>query len=529
MPDENDLKVRIPVVPELDKRAVGNLHRDLEKLKKDLGGVNLNYKELAKVSDMNIKGLRKLADGAEALGNNLTGAAQKAFNNLGKTAKRIEMVGKKASKLEKEASAAGASGDMPAQAKAEKSYADMTKTLSRLNTQLERQKKVAEKHRDTLERSTDAQMKNIRALNQAARFKPGDAAKGMFSGIGKALTSGGSLSGTVAGVKEAAGSASRGVSGVKARSALSGGGGGEMAMLGKAAGVMSGAAIAIGVFVQILMAASSQMTKLNKALITGTGLANDLGMSNKAYRQTVDNIRTSAIDARGSLIKLGMDSEQVLQTINSFGKNATGSLAKTEVQMKQFGGVELFAKNMNLYGRALGMGTSEMAGMMGNMVSDIGYSADNAMSTIQGLVKTASTSGMPVHKFMDVFNQVLPDIDMFTNRIEQLTGTIKVLSKTMSAGDVKNFMQAMGKGFDQMDFKQRLKMAFVIGPGKVAKMLNRDFTASGKAISAQFGDLSGDVQAALKTADPVKAMAEVTSKAAALGVSSAAIGDAQFY
>jgi hypothetical protein len=535
MANEKDLKIRVPVSPELDKRAVSRLRKDLSGLTKDLSKLGFDYKNLAKISQLNVKGLQDISTQAKALGNNLSKAAKQSYEDLGKTSKRIAAAERKQMKFAKASAAAGSAGDSSAQAEADEGFERMNRTINSLTKSLERNKKTVIKHDAETRRAIKTQHANLRRIQSSADFSGGDAMKGILKGLGKAVAGG--KSGWRAGADEARGAATKGVGGAVSRGTMAGGDVGAMAAMGKAMGALAGVGASFGIFVQMLMTASNHMTKLNKTLIAGTGLANDFAMTGAQYTNTVNNLRQAAMDSHGSLLKFGVDSEAALEAVNAFAKGATGSLGKTEAMLKDMGGNDLtagmtkFVTNAKLYGSHLGIETTEVAKMMGDMVSDIGYTGNEAMKNMESLVKTASTSGMPVQKFMGVFGQVLPNIDMFTNRIEELTGTIKLLSKSMSAGDVKNFMDSMGKGFDEMDFKQRMKMAFIIGPKKVANILQKDFKNSGDAIAKNFkngfGDLGGDVKNALQSADPVKAMAEVVSKASAMGVTPAAIGDAQ--
>ena len=565
MANEKDLKIRVPVSPEIDKRAVSNLNRDLKNLEKNLGGINISYKNLAKISQMNVGQLKRLSDNAETLGDKLSEAAQKAYKDLGRTTKKISEAEKKAGKLARTASEAGGKGDKPGQDKAEKEYKDVTSSLTKLNTKLNQQIKTVHKHRIESDKAFKKQQEHIKRAQSIASLKPADAAKGIASGLSRALTSG-KASGVLGGLGSAASSGVHGIISAKIKSsaddkaaaassaALKKGATPEaaaaagsdasaksMASAGEALGGAAAGMMAVGaglaLFVKMLMMASDHMTKLNKTLVAGTGLANDFAMTGDAYRQTIDGMRQAAMSSRGALLKFGMDSDKTLQIINAFGKNATGSLGKTSVMLKNMGGdnlgqgMETFAKNAHIYGRALGMDSVEIAGMMGDMVSDIGNTADNAMQTVGNLVKTASTSGMPVQKFMDVFREALPNVDLFTNRLEQLTGTIKLLSKAMSPKDVKDFMSVMNKGFDQMDIQRRTHMALLVdyagGKGTQSKIMKGSVERGIDAMSDELPDsLKQAFRDAFKSADPMKAVGDVAAKAVANGAQPAFIGDA---
>src|SRR5690606_983011 len=156
-------------------------------------------------------------------------------------------------------------------------------------------------------------------------------------------------------------------------------------------------------------------------------------------------------------------SEGALKVINKFAKESTGSLIQTRNELIKLGdgdiqaGVTKLARNALAYGKALGMEIDQVGSMMGNFVGEVGYGAQNVQGIMGDIVSAASTSNMPVHKFMDIFRQTIPHLELFTNRIEELAGTIKLLSKNMSPEQVKQFMSAWSGGLGKDDFKSRLK------------------------------------------------------------------------
>jgi len=524
--NEKDLKIRIPVVPELDKRAVATLRKDVAALSKELNKINIDYKVLAKTSQVNAKELQNMSDGAKSLGDNLAEAAKKATTDIDKTTKQIERVRKKAEQLQKKSAKAGSSGDAPAQEQADADYGRVSVALSKLEDQLLEQKKTAQQFNTELKRGVTHQRNSNIQLRRLANYDPSDALGGIFSGIKSVLTGGGA-----GGLGTAATAAARGVGGHVVRSAGGGPGGGgiDPAMLstmGKAMGALTVAAGVIGGFVQLLLAASENTSKLNKALAQGIPLAGDMGLGIGVYIESLKNMRQAAMKSGGAMIQYGYNTEEALKMVNQYAKESTGSIEATERRLSQWGGggskgVEkgllMFTKNAQMYGKALGMTGEETASMMGNMVSEIGISGDNVMSTMGDIVRQAAAAGMPTHKFMDIFREAIPNLDLFTNRIEELTGTIKMLSKTMDPRAIKGFMQAFSQGFDQMDFKQRLKMIFVVGPGKMSKLLQRGVNNASKNLGKQMPGLAKSMAKALKGADPINAMRKLAGEAMATG------------
>jgi len=520
------VKLEVPVVLKIDKKSVSDTRNAFRKLTNDLSKASVDWKKLGRTQQVNAKELIRIGTEAAALGGKISKAAQdsgKKMGQLGKATieaqKQAEAVGKKMRAAKDPKVKAGLS------AEANK----LKGILNSLGNQVQKQGKIYKTHSKAYVDAAKAQKKNAKIITDAGKASVAST----LGGVGKGVM-GGIQQGGIKGAGQAIGAVGKGVGSLAAKGVVKAGASeATMAKMGAAVGMMGGAIMAIGAFLKLLSMASDHMTGLNKALLKGSGLANDMGLSGANYRKSVDEIRTATIGAAGSLLKFGVNSEKALTDINAFGMAATGSIRKTQVMLQQIGGgtleqgVRKFATAATVYGKSLGMESTEVAKMMGDFVSDIGISHENVIGVMDSIVQTAAVANMPIHKMMDVFHDVLPDVNLFTNRIEELTGTMKLLSKSMDAKSMKSFMKTMSKGFDELDFKQRLKMAFVIGPDKVAKILDKDFKASGKAIAKEFGELGPDVEKALDAADPVKAMADVASRAEGAGKNAAAIQKAQ--
>lgn len=531
---KEDIKIRIPVVPELDKRGTSNLMRDIKRLENDLGKLDVSWKGLGKQASLNVKEINKVSSAAGQLAKSLSKAAKDSFGELAGLGKELSDAKTKAKALAKEyGSAKGSKKDDLG-----KQLGSTMKAIGDLNKQIDLQKDKTKKYNGELDRAIKSQQKSIAGLKKLADFDAKDVFSGVQKGLITAMTSG--KGGFTKGISDALGAVGQGALGKAARGKMGAAeavGGAEGAgMLGNAAAMATGigaAVAAIGALVKMLMMASDHMTKLNKALLKGSTLAGDFGQTSAAYSQTIKDMSQAAQGAHGSLLRFGMDSEKAMSIAGAFAKTATGSITQTKLELQSMGGGNLakgmgdFAKHAKVYGMALGMEAEDVASMMGDFVSDIGVGADNVTSLMGNIVKQAATSNMPVTKFMDIFRQTIPSVDLYTNRIEELTGAMKLLSKTMDPRQVKSFMQTMSQGFDQLDFKQRLKMEFVIGPQKVGKILRKDFERSGKSIATQMKSLGGDFTAALNSADPIKSMAAVAARATGKGVQPGAIGAAQ--
>jgi hypothetical protein len=147
---------------------------------------------------------------------------------------------------------------------------------------------------------------------------------------------------------------------------------------------------------------------------------------------------------------------------------------------------------------------------------------------MKDVVQSAATASMPMTKFMEIFKSVIPNVELYQNRLEELTGTIKLLSKTMSPKDVKRFMDAFSKGFSGMDFKQRLKTVMITGADKVKDILGKGFSSRAREMAEGLKDSNitpEEFDKAFRGGE--KAMAALMAKAQASGkVTGTQIGEA---
>lgn len=541
----DDVKINIKVEPILDKRATSNLIRDIKNLEKNFGGIEKDYTKIAKQASSSVAQINRMAKDTALFQKELSKAAKSSIDGLKDLGDKLQVLRKESADLE---SAYASEQDEGKKAHIRKSYDAISKSIDHVQKSYKTQKKNTKSYESEIKRSITNARKNSQALKEFGDYTKKDAIKSLGSGL-KTMISGGKTN-FISGLKDVFSSVGKGAAGIRVRAAERAPGGtsgagmiGMLGMLPKLAGVASiatGAISAVSAVYSVIDKASKHIADMNKALLEGSTIAGDWSMTGDQYTGMLKDFRSATIDARSGLVQFGVTSEDTLRTIAKFSEQSSGSLSKTIGLLSHMGGtsfssnIELFQKNALVFGKSIGMETQEVAGFMGNLISEIGYGADNVTKTMDLIVKQAATTNMPITKFMDVFKSAIPNIDLFTNRLEQLTGTIKLLARNMSPKFVQEFMDTMGRGFDQMDFKQRLKMAFVIGPKKVNTMLQKDFTESGKVIGKQFSglgkgaeQLGSQVEAALKAADPIKAMARVTARASALGASGAVVQNAQ--
>lgn len=528
------LGIEFLLQPKLDQKATSSAIKDLNK---QLASMKTNWNSISKASSQSIKELKNITSAAEAFSNKLSAGAKSSFKEFAKLSDQLEKAHGEAAELQKRMSKAKSPG---AKREVGGQFAAVQKQIIGLNKQISSNKSASQGYNRELVKVVRAQKEYKNSLEKAASYT----GKHMLSDITSGLKRGGK-----GGFGQILGGVGKAVKARAAEKVIAGGGaevgvsasaaGGDMAAavmgVSRAIPVLAAVAAAVGAVWKVLSMASDHQTNLNKALLEGTGTANDFTSNTKDYKGVIDELRESAQKGAWGMMKLGGNSEKTLKVINAFARESTGSLIKTRDTLASLGGDNVskgmaeMSRNAMAYGKALGMEATEVASMMGKFVSETGYSAEQVQGTMGNIVKAAATANMPMTKFMDIFRRVLPDVDLFTNRLEELTGVIKLLSSTMSPKDVQAFMDAFSKGFKGMSFKDRLGKVLVAGVGNVNKILQKDFSTKAKMMEAQFGELSPELGEAFRKAfasGDTKAMNDVLIKAKAGGMEGTQIGAA---
>lgn len=533
-----DVQIILPVVPKLDDRGTSSFWKDIKRLEKDLKKVDIGFKNTAKTASRNVRELNQIAKSAESFEKSLSKGAISSVRELQKLSKQLDKQRKKADKAQAGIQSASTKED---QEKYSDELSMAVVAMSRLNQKIDSSKNSLVKFKSQIENASKAQKKYVNITKSIGQFSKADATKGVYHGVTRAVSGG--TGDFKAGLGQVVDSISKGIAGARSRklqgdfdkAQASGDSKGmnqamaSMQGMGKAMAGLSLAAAGLVAFVKLLSKASSHMTDLNKAMGAGEGFASELGAKTGQYTRTLKEMRDAAIDSHASMLKFGLDSEKSLQIIGAFSKSASGSVIRTAAQLKKLGDGDLqkglfqMATQAQLYAKALGMEATEVGSMMGDLVSEVGMNSDNVLGIIGDVVKQASQANMPLTKFNDIFRQAVPNLDLFTNRIEEVTGMVKLMSKTMDPKSVKNFMDAFGRGFDQLDFKQRLKMALVVGPGEMGKIMDKDIKRAGESVKKSLPD---SLKSAFDDAMSGKgSLTDLAAKASMQGVDGAVVGN----
>lgn len=441
MADEKKIRINLPITPSVDKKAARAALAEIRQLERELGTIKLSFNEIIKSSRSVVQELRKIPSEAKKM----DGPTPRGRSALAPGRSTSPQSGSRSN-------------------------------IPRVDKEVE---KTAKLQRDSQKRIEELQKRRFSAMVSFLKGSTGALSKTGYKSA---------LSGMYRSSVEAA-SATKDIAQIRG-----GGGGAVVSAIAKMGPALTVAAAAITAVAQAFMIASENQTRLNRALLDGSGTASDFGQSVGDYRGAVQELNQGVLDSARSFLTLGANSEQVAKTLSSFSRESSGSMVRLRNEMASLGGkdgvaggIKVFYQAAHSYGSALNMSAEQTGELMGKISQEMGKTAQGSIDSMSAIVKAAATSNMPMARFMEIFHQVIPGVELYQNRLEELTGTIKLLSKSMSPKDVKNFMDAFSNGFKGTSFRDRLKTALVVGVGTVNKALGDDFEAKIKSMADSIG------------------------------------------
>lgn len=529
--DEKKVSLRMLMTPEFDERAAKKAIRDAEALHKKLSSMKVDFKDVSRHSSNTIKQIKDMAKAADIFSSRLSQGAQSSYKHLKNLGHELETATKEAEHLQKMYKAARTKG---AKSSIEKLQVAQSQKINNLNRQIDSARMGFQKYGEELRKVQKRQQGYHKTIENLSKFSGKDVKDGLVRGVQQMFSRGGGASGISTILKTIGKGAAGGAARRNLATAAGGGAAGAEAMLSMrsiamAAGGMAALAGSIGILIKLIQMASDHQAKLNKTLLEGTGTANDFINSADSYTRAISDIRNASQDSAAALLEFGVRSENAIKTINSFAKESTGSIIAMRNELLRLGdgdikkGVTSFSKSAIAYGKALGMEMDQIGHDMGHFVGEVGYGAQNVQSLMSEIVATASTSSMPVGKFMDIFRQTIPHLELFTNRIEELASVIKVLSKSMSPDQVKEFMSSWNQSLKFDSFQSRLKKTLVAGVGRTNNILAKGFASRADVMAAQLGgDLGSQFLRSFKSGD-MGGVYDVITQAKSRGVDNPAL------
>jgi predicted nucleic acid-binding Zn-ribbon protein len=526
------LGITIPISFDI-KSGTAGVTKEVEAHTKNIKKI---YKEMSKSLVSNLKDIANISSNIEDIGHHLSYSAKEFTQKVSKAHREMEDARAKAKAIAEKLVDVT---DSKEKAELEKSFSELQARIDTLAKDAGKLVVEQKKHSNELKKATKLQKKHSETFKKLLGAK---SLGGLVAG--KAASGLNRISGGTLGAAKEMGSALVGARyGKKARAIQSKIDSGEIskeqgaaaiAELGKAAAGMeaaaagvAGIAAVIAAFLILVKKASDNMAMLNKSMVGNLGTGNDLVYSTESYSNALGSLRGYLQDNAMAFARVGHDVESGGKILGAYAQSSTGSIVKTADAMDRLkaSGKDL-VMNAIVYGKALGMSAEEASSMMGKMQTEYGMGLNQVQDNFGQLVAAAKNSNMSYSKFMNIFNETTPSLETYTNRMEELTGVIKNLSKTMSPASVKNFMNAFAKGFSGRSVRDVLRDVLVGGVEKADSSLAKSAKSKMEdVVKGMPENLGNEMMAAFKDpASTLDDMAKLAAKAASLGVDSSQIG-----
>lgn len=319
--------------------------------------------------------------------------------------------------------------------------------------------------------------------------------------------------------------------------------GGMVGMLAKIGPLLSMTAGMFMGILKLLMDAESAAKEFNKDLLATASTSEFLqeagGESNLAFqklRETVDSIRDAAVDA-GENLKWGITKKthlEFLNTLNAEGVSVHRIATEAEKAKKSAGDFSAEMVHVGVaYSRHFAVSLSEIATLQAEMTNDMGVSLDGVKDQWAMLAKSANESGIASNKFFAIMRAMSADMSLFNLRMEDVAGTMKLLSKSMNTKNAEAFMKTITGFYKQMDLSGRIKATLLGGEKETHGRLQKDLTVNLKNVSGKVAEKIGggvkpeDVTEAIK-GGPKTMSAFLAKHQKALGKDSAALKEAMY-
>ena len=259
---------------------------------------------------------------------------------------------------------------------------------------------------------------------------------------------------------------------------------------------LTGITLGFALLTKLILAVDGNTTKYNKVLTQGIPLAGDLMKvgtdGTKAYSSALRQISDTIINqSEGMFKQFGISGEEAAGIVNSYIKNTSGSLTKAHSEFSNMPSPDTaiadITKSVVVYGKLMGISTDEVTETMGHLYNELDHDFTHINKIMDSVVGAALGAGVPVNKFVSMFRDMVPNIDLFNNRLEETVGVMKELSKTMSPDKLRKTMEVMSKGLKGRSTMDVTHLMLKAGEAESKDIANEKVNDKIKAMSEDLG------------------------------------------
>jgi hypothetical protein len=208
------------------------------------------------------------------------------------------------------------------------------------------------------------------------------------------------------------------------------------------AAAVTGAVAVFALFIAYAKAADEYQAKLNKTLLTGTGVADVMGVAYQeggrsllTLTETMGAARKAAVNTAVSFKMTTEETASALQELNSAGITyktiIAGATSAADAQSK----FELAISRTITSASMLGLSVSELSQYQNTLMKDVNMSFEHTYDVFDAISKASEASGMATKTFFTAISQATSGMALYNVRVGQAIGLIKDFSEIVGEAD----------------------------------------------------------------------------------------------
>jgi hypothetical protein len=267
-------------------------------------------------------------------------------------------------------------------------------------------------------------------------------------------------------------------------------------------------------FVKIILDAEAAVKEYNKAILASSGtagyFARNMGRSEDAAKDMEESLRGAqegVMEAMSSM-NISKDAAIGFQTAVTKEGVALDALGKKMGTAEE--NADAHAKSIKMavaYSRQFGVSLGELGQLQGQLMGDIGMSANEVTAGFESIRAGANAAGMESNKFFGIVRSFSSDLSLFTLRLAEVTKIMGVLGKTMDPRKMNQFLQTLNQKFEG-SITDNLKFQMLAGP-EGTEIANKDMGDKLEAIKNNIRETLGPGEA---TENEIASLVEIMKK-----------------
>jgi len=253
--------------------------------------------------------------------------------------------------------------------------------------------------------------------------------------------------------------------------------GGMMAKMGPAIAAIGALALGFGALIKMVFDADAHMKGLNKAMLEGGTVANDLVDKYGMLGPTLNKISLHFANARNLAVEFGIKAEESMKILSAYGE-ANQGLAKLTAGIKDqtqaMTRLETATIRAVAYSRLFGMESTEMATHFAEYMTNLGYTLEGVQEKFSGIALAARDSGFSTKRFTGILLQATSGMAQYNVRLLETADLLTMLMQTLGEKEGGDLLGRLAGGNKGQDTSTLTKQVLLMTEEKTRDILLKD-------------------------------------------------------